>query len=545
VSTLAARGRDALLLRPSARMWLLVGAVTLVGIGLRFADIGDKSLWVDEAFSVWIADQPLDQLWRVTLQIDTHPPLYYTLLHFWLQAGDGESTLRSLSALFGAATVPIMYLVGREIGGRGLGLLVALLQAVSPLHVWYAQQGRMYAMMSFFAAVALLCMVRLLVGGRSARSTLAYWAGFVVATVLVMLSHNTGVLLPATLAVFVAGVAVARTVADRRARRDPDTTHPLSRFGPPSRPGVDLRLWWTGLVAVLVLWVPWLPGFLAQTRRVDADFWIAPPTLGTLLAHGRDLLSAYAPAGAQPLLLAGAALLVALACWQLRHRRALLALLALLVVGPVVIELLVSMRRPIFYSQTLIWTSLPLTVLVGVGLLRLRRVVPPVDPRLASLRRRSTGHALGPLVVAAAGCLLALNLVSLDSYYRKPGVEDWRGAAGYLAAAMRPGEVLIFDAGWTKLAFEYYYRDTIGPAVEMRGMPVDPFDRGELEPRVIEADVARLDRIVDGRSRVWLVLSHDSYSDPDRIVTDRLGQRMHVVEQRDLAAIRIQAYEPN
>jgi hypothetical protein len=76
-------------------------------------------------------------------------------------------------------------------------------------------------------------------------------------------------------------------------------------------------------------------------------------------------------------------------------------------------------------------------------------------------------------------------------------------------------------------------------------MPADPFDRGELEPKVIEADVARLDRLVDGRPRVWLVLSHDGYSDPDRIVTTRLGQQWHVVAQVDLAAIRIQGYEPN
>jgi hypothetical protein len=57
------------------------------------------------------------------------------------------------------------------------------------------------------------------------------------------------------------------------------------------------------------------------------------------------------------------------------------------------------------------------------------------------------------------------------------------------------------------------------------------------------SDLPRLDQLTAGRSRVWLVLSHDAYSDPDRIVTGQLGRRGHVVEQHDLAAMRIQAYE--
>lgn len=508
--------------RTGRRTLLLVTAITVAGAVLRFALIGDKSLWLDESFSSWIANLPLDQLWRTTLQIDTHPPLYYTLLHLWIGPDSSEAALRSLSALFGTATVPVLYLVGREVGGRRLGLLVAGLQAVSPLHVWYAQQGRMYAMLTFFAAVALLCLVRLLVGGHSRRTVLLCWAGFVVATVLVMFSHNTGVLLPATVAVFVALVAAARAVVAWRQRSDADATTPLGRFGPPSRPGADLRIWLAGLAAVAVLWLPWLPGFLAQSARVDAEFWIPPPTAQQVLDHGRDLLSANAPAGTRTALLVGAVVLVALAGWRLRHRPELLGLLALLVVLPVVGELLVSLRRPIFYSQTLIWTSLPLTVLIGVGLRQLR---------------------VRALVAAGTGVLLVVNLVSLDAYYRSPGVEDWRGVAGHVAANARPGEVVLFSAGWTQLAFTYYYRRTDGPPVELRGLPVDPFDRGVLEPKMTPTDLPRLDRLVDGRDRVWLVLSHDHYTDPDRIVTDRLGQHSRVVEQLDLAAVRIQAYE--
>jgi len=508
--------------RRDLRAPLAVGAVTALALVLRFAGIGDKSLWLDEAFSGWIANLPLDQLWRTTLQLDTHPPLYYALLHFWISPESGEVALRSLSALFEAATVPVVYLTGRAIGGRRLGLLVALLQAVSPLHVWYAQQGRMYAMLTFFAALALLCLVRLLVGGLARRATMLCGGGFVLATVLTMLSQNTGVLLPVTVAVFVAGVGVHRAVGERRGRADQHATSPLGRFGPPSRPGVDLRLWAAGLAAVAVLWLPWLPGFLAQSARVDADFWIPAPSAQRVLDHVRDLVSAWAPAGTEGPILVGAVALVGVAGWSLRHRPALFWLLLLLVVGPVLGELLVSTRRPIFYAQTLVWTSVPLTVLLGVGLRGLR-------PRA--------------LAAGATALLLVLNLASLAGYYRAPGTEDWRGAAALLAAQARPGDLVLFDAGWTEIAFNYYYRSTGGPPIETRGLPVDPFDRGVLEPRMAASDLPRLDQLSAGRDRVWLVLSHDAYTDPDRIATGWLGARMQVVEQQDLAAMRIQAYE--
>ena len=140
----------------------IVGLVAAVGVALRLYAIGAKSLWIDESFSIWTATQPLGALWRFTVQLDQHPPLYYTLLHFWLALGDAEVVVRGFSALWGALTLPVIYLIGERVGGRALGLLATLLLAISPLHVWFAQQARMYTMLTFFAGMAILCMLRLL-----------------------------------------------------------------------------------------------------------------------------------------------------------------------------------------------------------------------------------------------------------------------------------------------------------------------------------------------------------------------------------------------
>ena len=89
---------------------------------MRILALDSKGLWLDEAFSVWLARQSLPDLYGWLLKIDQHPPLYYALLHGWIAAfGDAAGSVRLLSALFGAATIPVMFLLGRRLLGAPAG----------------------------------------------------------------------------------------------------------------------------------------------------------------------------------------------------------------------------------------------------------------------------------------------------------------------------------------------------------------------------------------------------------------------------------------
>jgi mannosyltransferase len=116
---------------------------------------------------------------------ESNPPLYYVLAWAWAKAfGTGEVGLRSLSALFGAATVPVGYLIGRQLASRRAGLVLAALIAVNPMLIWYSQEARSYAPLVFFGALALYFFARALDtgGGRD----LALWA---IASALALCSH--------------------------------------------------------------------------------------------------------------------------------------------------------------------------------------------------------------------------------------------------------------------------------------------------------------------------------------------------------------------
>ncbi|HEX5594286.1 MAG TPA: glycosyltransferase family 39 protein [Solirubrobacterales bacterium] len=147
----------------SRSFWIVAGLVAL-GAALRFATLGVQSYHHDEIVT---ASRVLRVGFGHAMDAvgfsESAPPLYYALAWVWTQVtGTGPWGLRSLSALAGVATIPVAFLIGRELRGRRTGLLAAALVAVNPMLIWYSQEARAYALLAFFCALSLLYCVRAL-----------------------------------------------------------------------------------------------------------------------------------------------------------------------------------------------------------------------------------------------------------------------------------------------------------------------------------------------------------------------------------------------
>jgi mannosyltransferase len=99
--------------------------------------------------------------------------------------GSSEAALRSLSALFGIATVPVAYHLARElVGTRAAALATAALVVFNPLLVWYSQEARPYSLLVLLTSLSLLFAVRRQVWWWALASALAllthYFAAFLV-----------------------------------------------------------------------------------------------------------------------------------------------------------------------------------------------------------------------------------------------------------------------------------------------------------------------------------------------------------------------------
>lgn len=157
---------------------LAVAALAALALALRCVGIAAQPLQWDEGWTIALARLPLADALRLTA-LDVHPPLYYALAKYWLAAvGASPLGARSLSALVGAAGVPLAAAAAwrwaavlRPDGGpaarRTAGAVAALAIAVAPPLVYYGGIARMYALATTVVLAAAWGVARA-AGGRGA-----------------------------------------------------------------------------------------------------------------------------------------------------------------------------------------------------------------------------------------------------------------------------------------------------------------------------------------------------------------------------------------
>jgi mannosyltransferase len=239
----------------------LVLALTLLGAALRFSTLNVQSIWQDEAATLILLHRGLAGTLSHLAASESSPPLYYVLVWLWTHLfGTGPLGFRSFSALIGSATIPAMYLAGREISPR-VGVWAAVLTTVNPAMYYYSQEARDYGLLVLFCAVAYWLWQRAL-REPSARhlwqwalvSALAllthYFAAFVFLPEAWLLARRVGwrcVRIPAG-AVLLVGVALVPLAAAQRASGKVDWIEEASL---PSRIGETAKLFFVGVYGPL------------------------------------------------------------------------------------------------------------------------------------------------------------------------------------------------------------------------------------------------------------------------------------------------------
>lgn len=165
--------------------------LVLLAFGLRLARLTFQPLWWDEGWSVYFATMDIGNMLEWTA-VDIHPPLYYLLLHVWIQLfGSSVASVRLLSVVIGTLTVLLIYVTGRLLNRRG-ALIAAFLLAISPLHIYYSQEVRMYGLVALLGLAASLFALQWDVEQRDSWN----WAGYVlVATAALYTQYYAGFLL--------------------------------------------------------------------------------------------------------------------------------------------------------------------------------------------------------------------------------------------------------------------------------------------------------------------------------------------------------------
>lgn len=513
---------------PPSRGWLLaVATVVAAALAVRLLFLGDKALWLDEAYSVWFSAQSWHTLWREVPRFETHPPLYYSLLKIWRGPDSSEAVLRLPSALANAATVGLVALTASFAAPARrklpLAAAAALLFAASPLQLSLAQEARPYALLMLGLGVALTCASWIVAHpqragrplwprGRGDFCTTAAFSGLGLGTAAVLWLHNLGIVFAAALgAILIAWWSVQRG----------------------NRGILFVNLLATALFT-LVLYAPNLPTLLLQLQSVSEQFWLVAPSPAAL---SRLIFQVYGQwqqlykhtfqqLGIQLMLAVPLAVLGIKATWRLRAESRWTAWLLLATAfGPLLLMLALSYTvQPVLLDRTLAPVQLPWAVICAAA------------PFAVGPQRR-------PLVwgMIAAICLLntAGFVVDQATAARRDAARPWRIIAQRIAASDAADAPVVIVPNSSALALGYYDA-ALGTALAIHPLPAAYPARGnayrypaggQVVPGIDDKVLPLLAEATAEASTVWLITRLEPVFDPQRIVRRALAARFPCAEQ--------------
>jgi mannosyltransferase len=496
-------------------VWLGVA----VGIAFRVYHLGRESIWFDEGYTAWMVSHSPSEIIRL-IRADTAPPLYYLLLHSWVNLfGRSEAALRSLSTVFSIITILISIPICRRLLRSPAAIAAAIwIMSLSYLLIWYAREARAYAMMGFLGVAAFDCLQRHLASRNLRRLIL-----LPLLLAAAMYTHNM-------MAPYVLGLLLAWLVLP--------SEHSMHRRV------ADII---TVIAIAATLYLPWAAfGLPAQMQMIRHSFWMDPLKKSDLPAaiaalsgvkyfwSWTDLLDRshiHTFNGVLPMTLLGCLLAASLITSTFgqtgARRRDAIGLLTAAVFPLVFVAICSLIWTPIFGEKLFLPSA---TLLPIFFLLPLAMDLPRVAMRIAW---------------AGAAILLVMTGLTLYGYYQEIHKEDWRAIAQIVSNLPAQHRLIIFIANDGRLPFDYYYR--YRPGDESTGAPSDFFD---LDPprtmrRVIdERDLDPLRRrVAQGNfDQIVLVLAHENWGDPGHLTRELLADHWRRVGRMEIRDVAVEWY---
>jgi len=495
----------------------LFGAIVFLGFVLRIYDLGSESYWIDEMSTVIEGQQSIHQL-LTSGRLD-QPPAYYFPFHWWLQTfGTSEISTRSFSVLAGVGSIILLYWIGKELFGKEVGLLSALLMAVSDFQIFFSQEARFYSFFEFAALFSFVFFVLLL-----KEKKITYFVLYIFASVVMIYSHSYGIFI----------IAAQNLVIVLQGKKYKDV----------------LIAWFAWQLVIFLMLVPYFFPLLFGNRGIEGAVSLniggnpTPSLLDPLRAIYRFFLPARRERSWTTIAInygiAGAFLLIAtwfyamkrgkdfmviavrnvgLAIREIPYMQSKFFLLSCWLLCPIVLPFILSFQFSSAYAERYTISAAPaLYLMLALGIFSVRKVVP---------------------IIIVLGMLAIIMIPGLYYYYATPVNEQWRDAAIYLDNNARRGDVVVFapnmGIGIQQKTFAWYDQNSL----QSCGLGTEIVGRDAISNA--------LQQCVSTYDRFWLVIPNYQSESVDRYRSfffDQELTRMDVIEKRQFFGISIYLFQ--
>jgi mannosyltransferase len=495
---------------------LILGALVAVTMLLVLPGLGKQGLWLDEIYTTYMANQP----GRVALaifdradvsaaaallasqtslagvqylkspgllapaEILANPPLYYLIVSLFLHLGQGEFVTRLPSAIFGIASVPVMYVLGRRLFGTPEAIIGAFFLAVSQMAIWASTEARSYSLLMLLSLLNLLFFHEAVKEGRRRN-----WLLYLLTSLVLVNAHYYGFLVLILEGLFLVVWKAASLVGGRG---EPLALRKIGGFALCLAAAIAFNP-----LSALVVSGVLTPSGLYQATLGWRYVFHSTFTVGGALLYARDLLVEFSGPGEFTARVFTVLFLLGIASFVAGRGRVQTALLTVLFVVPAA-SLLLSPTPDFRY---IIFALPPFLLLCARGVTFLGRSL----DRIAGMPAHAQRGRLRLTEVTCVAVLIVVSLMIVPNLQTFQVDEDWRGASQYITQTAAPGDVVIAEPFLTQMMVEYYVLHLAG---QTAATPLFSFTSGHnvtfLYPSSTVPDIQNYTKSYHS---VWVVIS--------------------------------------
>jgi arylsulfatase A-like enzyme len=503
--------------------------IVVLGGALRLYLLGSASLWYDEGASLFLRRFADLQGSLLDQSKTTEAPLMAIFARAWYGGlGDwlglpriseaSDFFIRLLPCLFSIAVIPMLFLLARRLTGNPLAALIAaFLFAISPYHIYYAQEFRIYSFFTLAGLFAFYAMVRAVED-----DDLRWWAAMAASFVVLIYAHFVAVFY-----IFAFSAAYVLTTPKH---------------------GRRIVRWTVWNFAALMLMVPaiYLAHGMDVITRSLKYAWMPPPTTQTLVITVKNWFAGYAlvPAYYWALLLfAGLCFALGLVALCVRGRWTQAVWITVMTALPLVLGYLRWNYGDFSFYEHRIYTLSGAIVLIGAGV------------GLATFPGRYSGLlGLALFTVLTAPCLRAYyqrDLHPIDEH--RFGIwdkVDLRGAAACLETRLQPGDLVGHLSHFTMYSMFHYLPEARHLRLGAYPEEAQVFTETMGNPAMLEAHGLMpvfAPNVLGGVKRVWLLETHGITFEYKPTASQLLAwfrRQWHEVERHDFDGLTLYCFEP-
>jgi len=465
------------LMKKGNRTRLLLGLIVILGIFLRLYHISDQGIWFDEAFSIYESQRHAT---RILASYDPSPPLYYLVLHFWMEVfGTSEVSVRVPSAIFGVISIIVIYLLGKLIFNKRVGIYSALLIALSPIHIFYSQEARAYSLLFLLTMLSAYFYLRL--KQDFSRNNIA---GYLISCIFMLYSHLYAalILLVLNMHFFLTEINFSSI---RKIKLSKKAIH-----------------WIYLQIIILITYVPWLIT-ISRTLSLGSTEWISKPTFLDLITTFYTFISGFGFSFFGDVLWLGAIVLFFRYTFKSDKNKTLFLLSWVLI--PILLPFAFSLVfKPIFVIRYTLLASLPLYIIISRSITNMDKI-----------KRRA----------------LTISIIILYAFtlYIQQSIEvkdRWEDVSDFMKSNVQDGEKIFIVAQYEALPFSYYYR----PGCYKETNIDDCYYAEGIYPL---KSINQLQGLED--DSLWLVLSREYFAPESREILPHLYDNYEVKKTKRFA----------